>query len=136
MKSAKVLFVLAFFIVAIVFALFEYGVFPVHLIPDTPENRYVVDVACIVTCIGGFFLLLTMLRIPVIRSVIRQPDGVMAERMLARYSALRIIIWALLILFNAVMYYEAPMTRNPTYCVLILFVAGVFCWPRMISGND
>ena len=41
MKSVKVMYVAAFFAVAAVFALFEYGVLPPALIPDTPENRYV-----------------------------------------------------------------------------------------------
>ena len=136
MKSAKVLFIVAFLAVAMVFALFEYGVLPVALIPDTPENRYAVDVACILTGVGGFFILLTMLKIPVVRAAIHQPDGVMAEKAKAHYCNLRMLLWMVLILFNAVMYYEAPMTRNPTYCVLMLFVAGVFCWPKTADEEE
>ena len=136
MKSAKVLFIVAFLAVAMVFALFEYGVLPVALIPDTPENRYAVDVACILTGVGGFFILLTMLKIPVVRAAIHQADGVMAEKAKARYCNLRMLLWMVLILFNAVMYYEAPMTRNPTYCVLMLFVAGVFCWPKTADEEE
>ena len=136
MKSAKVLFIVAFLAVAMVFALFEYGVLPVALIPDTPENRYAVDVACILTGVGGFFILLTMLKIPVVRAAIHQPDGVMAAKAKARYCNLRMLLWMVLILFNAVMYYEAPMTRNPTYCVLMLFVAGVFCWPKTADEEE
>ena len=136
MKSAKVLFIVAFLAVAMGFALFEYGVLPVALIPDTPENRYAVDVACILTGVGGFFILLTMLKIPVVRAAIHQPDGVMAAKAKARYCNLRMLLWMVLILFNAVMYYEAPMTRNPTYCVLMLFVAGVFCWPKTADEEE
>ena len=136
MKSAKVLFIVAFLAVAMVFALFEYGVLPVALVPDTPENRYAVDVACIFTGVGGFFILLTILKIPAVRAAIHQPDGVMAEKAKARYCNLRMLLWMVLILFNAVMYYEAPMTRNPTYCVLMLFVAGVFCWPKTADEEE
>ena len=136
MKSAKVLFIVAFLAVAMVFALFEYGVLPVALIPDTPENRYAVDVACILTGVEGFFILLTMLKIPVVRAAIHQPDGVMAEKAKARYCNLRMLLWMVLILFNAVMYYEAPMTRNPTYCVLMLFVVVVFCWPKTAGEEE
>ena len=136
MKSAKVLFIVAFLAVAMVFALFEYGVLPVALIPDTPENRYAVDVACILTGVGGFFLLLTILKIPVVRAAIHPPDGLMAEKAQPPYCNLRMLLWMVLILFNAVMYYEAPMTRNPTYCVLMLFVAGVFCWPKTADEEE
>ena len=136
MKSAKVLFIVAFLAVAMVYALFEYGDLRVALIPNTPENSYAVDVACILTGVGGFFILLTMLKIPVVRAAIHQPDGVMAEKAKARYCNLRMLLWMVLILFNAVMYYEAPMTRNPTYCVLMLFVAGVFCWPKTADEEE
>ena len=60
----------------------------------------------------------------------------MAEKARARYCSFRILLWMVLMLFNAVMYYEAPMTRNPTYCVLMLFVAGVFCWPKAADEED
>ena len=136
MKSAKVLFIVDFLAVAMGVALFDYGVLPVALIHDTPEKRYAVDVACILTGVGGFFILLTMLKIPVVRAAIHQPDGVMAEKAKARYCNLRMLLWMVLILFNAVMYYEAPMTRNPTYCVLMLFVAGVFCWPKTADEEE
>lgn len=129
MKSVKAFYVLAFFLVAALFALFEYGILPTYLIEDSPENRYAVDVACIFTGVGGFFLLLTLMKLPVVRDAIRQSDGVMAEKALVRYSRLRLWLWLALMAFNVTLYYEAPMTRNPTYCVLILFVAGVFCWP-------
>lgn len=129
MKTVKVLYVAAFFAVAAVFALFEYGVIPQALIPNTPSNRYAVDMVCVLTGFGGCCFLLSLLRFPFVRRELEQADAREAEKRRAWWMQVRILVWLALMLVNVALYYEAPMTRNPTYCVLVLFIGGVCCWP-------
>lgn len=135
MKSVKVMYVAAFFAVAAVFALFEYGVLPPALIPDTPENRYVVDVVGALTGFGGVVLIFSFMKLPFVRRAVEQEDAARALKARARYARLRIAAWLVLMIINVVLYYEAPMTSNPTYQVLVLFIAGVFCWPAEERGG-
>ncbi|MGN0061234.1 MAG: hypothetical protein ACI382_02590 [Alloprevotella sp.] len=135
MKTAKVMYVAAFFAIAAVFALFEYGVIPQALIPDTPSNRYAIDMTCVLTGFGGFIFLLSLLRFPFVRRELEQADAQEAERRRAWWMQMRIVLWGALMLVNVVLYYEAPMTQNPTYCVLVLFIAGVCCWPVQQRKN-
>lgn len=136
MKNSKLLFVCAFTLVAIAFALFEYDVLPTHIIGDEAPTNYVINLLAIGTGIGGCFALLYWFRIPMVRKRLAVFDiddawTDEAERAYARHWKARLIIWTILTILNVVLYYEAPYARNPIYCVIILCIAGIFCWPSM-----
>lgn len=133
MKNSKLLFVGAFTLVAIAFALFEYDVLPTHTIGNEPSTNYAINLLAIVTGIGGCFALLYWFRLPFIRKSLETYDvetwTADAEHAYARQYNARLIIWTLLTLLNVVLYYEASYAKNPIYCVIILCIAGIFCWP-------
>lgn len=136
MKNSKLLFVAAFTLVAIVFALFEYDVLPNHAIGNDPATNYVINLAAIATGIGGCFVLLYWFRLPIVRKNLEAygteaPWTEEAEQAYARHCNARLIIWTIITLFNVVLYYEASYAKNPIYCVIILCIAGIFCWPAM-----
>lgn len=136
MKNTQLLFVAAFSLVAIAFALFEYEVLPTHTIGDDPATNYAINLLAIATGIGGCFALLYWFRIPAVRKSLavygtEGPWSTEAEEAYARHGKMRLIIWTLLTLLNVVLYYEASYAKNPIYCVIILCIAGIFCWPAM-----
>ena len=67
--------------------------------------------------------------------VVENAYSVADPQHLQRDLQMRIVLWGALMLVNVVLYYEAPMTQNPTYCVLVLFIAGVCCWPVQQRKN-
>lgn len=133
MKNSKALYVAAFSLVAIVFALFEYEILPNHLIPGSPEDpftaqlTYIIDLISILMAIGGCFVLLYWFRLGFVRKSLEDA----AESAIAKHHNIRLIIWLVLMLITIVLYYEASFANNPKYSIFILFVAGVFCWPSM-----
>lgn len=140
MKNSQLLFVGAFTLVAIAFALFEYEVIATHLIGDDPAMNYVINLLSIATGIGGCFALLYWFRIPIVRKHLEAygtegPWTAEAEQAYARHCKARLVIWTLLTLLNVVLYYEASYAKNPVYCVIILCIAGIFCWPAMPAAT-
>lgn len=129
MKQSKLIFLAVFLIVAIAFALFEFGVLPLAAIVNTPEMAYVINLASIVTAVGGCFILLYWFRFPMLRHKIEHSDERYADAVYGKASSARLWTWMTLMLINIVLYYEAPFADNPKYGILILFVAGIFCWP-------
>lgn len=130
MKSAKFLYIAVFCLTALTFGLFEAEVLPLALIPDAPDTTYGIDLASMLTAIGGCFLLLACFRIPFLRKLVEQEDAAEADRCHALINKARLVTWCALILINIILYYEAPFANNPKYSILILFVAGIFCWPQ------
>lgn len=134
MKNSQLLFVGAFTLVAITFALFEYELIPTHTIGDDPATNYTINLLAIATGIGGCFALLYWFRIPSVRKSVehyasQEPWTAEADHAYARHCNARLIIWTILTLLNVVLYYEASYAKNPIYCVIILCIAGIFCWP-------
>lgn len=133
MKNSKALYVLVFTIVAIVFALFHFEVIPSHLIPGAPDDpataqlTYIIDLVSIIVAIGGCFVLLYWFRLALVQKLMGEAD----ESTIARHHNARLIIWLVLMLVVIALYYEASFANNPKYSILILFIAGVFCWPSM-----
>lgn len=133
MKNSKALYVAAFTMVAVVFALFQFEVLPCHLIPGAPDDpatarlTYIIDLVSIITAIGGCFVLLYWFRLGPIQKLLGEAD----ESTIARHHNIRLLIWLVLMLVLIVLYYEASFANNPKYGIFILFIAGVFCWPSM-----
>lgn len=134
MKHSKVLFVIVFAIVAVVFALFEYGALPTALIPNSPKTTYAIDLAAMASSFCGCFALLYWFRIgPVRRHLLSAKSDAEASDICARHCNVRLYIWLILTLANIVLYYLAPQANNPKYCIIILCIAGIFCWPSQPS---
>lgn len=133
MKNSKALYVVVFSIVAIVFALFQFEIIPSHLIPGSPDDpataglTYAIDLASIIMAIGGCFVLLYWFRLSFVRRMLDNAG----EAAVAKHHNIRLCIWLVLMLITIVLYYEASFANNPKYCIFILFIAGVFCWPSM-----
>lgn len=132
MKHSKVLFVIVFAIVAVVFALFEYGAMPSALIAPAPSTIYVIDLAAMATSLGGCFALLYWFRFgPLRRRILAMKDPADVEDLCAHHCNMRLFLWLMLMLSNVILYYLAPQANNPKYCIIILCIAGIFCWPAV-----
>lgn len=128
MNNAKIIYFFALVIAAGVAGMFLENVLPIALLPDSPENRYLVDLVSIITAVGGFFLLLYTFRFSRIREAVEQ-GGV---DVVAKVCISRIVVWLVLILLNIVLYFEAiGFATNPKYGVIFLAIAFVFCWPAI-----
>lgn len=112
---------------ALVSLLFENDILPRAIVANTPAITYALNLLCIVTASGGTFLLLYWWRIPAIAA--RRTSQ--ARRM----HIIRILLCAFLILVNILVYYLAPYTHNALNCILILLIAGIFCWPNLPLQN-
>lgn len=142
MKTTKLLYIAAFLLIALVFAVFEYetDLFGSELIPlaqisSSPENNYIINLISVITTFGGCFLLLYFFRIRPIKAGINHPDNRKAYHKYTNYCNFRIVLWFLLMLTNVIFYYEAPGASNSKYCILVLFIAGLFCWPNMSKSD-
>lgn len=131
MQHSKTLYVIVFIVIAAIFSLLEFELLPTHLIPSSSEITYVVDLTSIITSVGGCFVLLYAFRFNPIRSRLESLEGSGLERFAAKVCNVRLVAWFLLMLFNVVLYYETNNVTNPKYGIIILFIAGVFCWPAL-----
>lgn len=125
MKPQQKLFFVVFAIVIVLFALFEYAILPTDLIPNTPAGTYAIDLVSIVTAVGGCFALLYCFRFGAVKGFVERGG----QQALAKVHTLRLVAWLVLMCVNVVFYYEARFATNAQYGILILLVAGVFCWP-------
>lgn len=142
MKTTKLLYIAAFLLIAFVFALFEYQtcifgseLIPVAQIESSPENNYLINLISVITAFGGCFLLLYFFKIRPIKAGLEHPDNRKAYHNYVSYCNFRIVLWVLLMLVNVIFYYEAPGASNPKYCILVLFIAGLFCWPNKSKSD-
>lgn len=131
MKRSKTLFAIALGLFALIFALFEFGVLPTQLIPPSNETTYIVDLVSIITAFGGTFLLLYAFRLNSIRTHYEALEGAEAEAYAAKICNARIIAWFVFMLINTALYHETCNVTNPKYGVIVLFIAGIFCWPTL-----
>ena len=130
MKNVKVFYISSLALVAGLFALFQYDVLPIGLIPADPENLYAVNLVSSLSAFGGCFLLLYYFRIPSIRSVITDQNEEKAERAYVRFHYLRLAIWLILTVTNVALYFQCLGATNPKYCYLVLCLTGIFLWPE------
>lgn len=136
MQYSKTLYVIVFVIVAALFALFEYELLPTQLIPSSGETTYVVDLASIITSVGGCFALLYAFRFAPIRQRLEKLEDADLESYTAKVCNIRLLVWFVLMLLNIVLYYEASNVTNPKYGIIILFIAGIFCWPAIPAKSQ
>lgn len=133
MKNNRILYFASIAITVIIFYAFEAGAFPIGMIDNTPEVNYGVNLLCISTAIGGCFALLYCFQSSYVQRYINAAESKLAEQRFHRIVRWRIILWLLLMLFNIVMHYEALYASNTKYTTLILFIAGIFCYPPKTS---
>lgn len=132
MNNAKIIYLFALVTAVIVILLFMDNIFPIAMIAASPETKYVVDLASIVTGVGGLFALLYCFRFALVRQGLKKGG----EEFAAKICTVRIIVWLVLMLTNIVLYYEAMgVATNPKYAIIFLAIAYVFCWPTMPTSG-
>lgn len=136
MKRSKTLYAIVLGIFALIFALFEFGVLPTQLIPPSHETTYIVDLLSTITAFGGTFLLLYTFRLKPIRSRYEALEGAEAEAFAEKICNARLIGWLVLMLFNTLLYHETCCVTNPKYGIIVLFIAGIFCWPTLPPKSE
>lgn len=131
---SRLLFLSLTALLGLTFILFETDALPSHLIAPDETLRYALNLLCILLAVGGAWCLMAWWRITPFRRLqndVERADGQPhpdALRTYERCSSLRIILWFLLCLACTVIYYEASFVDNARYAVLILLIAGIFCW--------
>lgn len=132
MNNAKIIYLFALAVVVIVILLFMDEVLPVALIVPSPETKYVIDLASIVTGVGGLFTLLYCFRFVPIRQRVENGN----EEFVVKICTARIIVWLILMLINVVLYFEAMgVATNPKYAIIFLAIAYIFCWPTLPASD-
>lgn len=136
MKLSRTLYAIVLGLFSIIFALFEFGVLPTKLIPPSNETTYAVDLVSIITAFGGTFLLLYAFRLKPIRSRYEALEGAAAEAFAVKVCNARLVVWLVLMLINTVLYHETSNVTNPKYGIIVLVIAGIFCWPTLPPNGE
>lgn len=135
MSSNKLLYFVVITLMTALALLFEYDILPRAVVPDDPATTYTLNLLVITLSLGGCFLLLYWFRLPMVVSRMASA-GEETAGFVSRQHTLRILLWGVLSLIAIGCYYLAPYVHNALYGILILLIAGVFCWPAGTGDND
>lgn len=130
MKTTKIYFWLIPALAGVIALLSETGLLPTDYFPySSADLHYWADLFSFVTAIGGTYLALRLPFFPRIKSRLTGPDEPQALRYYLHITRLRLIIVAIAVWGNAVLYYAASYSPTPKYCLLIALLALFFCHP-------
>lgn len=129
LKTARIIYIETWALLAFVAAAFESGILPAGFISVDVQQAYVLHIMCILLGIGGTFSALTLFRYKVVRKQLKAADPSEADFNLAKWNIVRTLDMGTAILFNLVVYY-GTMGTTPLYCMLIALAGFVFCWPK------
>lgn len=108
----------------------EMEAIPTEYVSDTPEIAYYVSLASIITAIGGTYMALRLLAFQRVKKAINSSSQE-TKRMntYLKWAGIRIIIMAIAVWTNLVLYYATSYSNSTQYCLLIALVATLFCCP-------
>lgn len=129
MLKLKIFFWLIPLVAAVYAVLCESNVIPAAWLTLDADGQYAADVFSFVTAIGGTFF---ALRLPVFAKVKIRLAVASEERAMGVYlrmSLLRLLVVAIGVWGNLVLYYITSFFPTPKYCMLIALLALFFCYP-------
>lgn len=105
------------------------GVVPTEFVGNDARRLYYLELASVVTGLGGIYLALRWFRFGRVLRGVRAEDEAQAWRSYARWTLLRLSFLFVMFWSNALIFSASSYTATPKYSLLILGVAYVFCWP-------
>lgn len=107
----------------------ESEILPVHYLHSSATGDYCLSLLSAVTALGGTYC---CLRLPALKSSRRQTQLALGQGggpYAGRWRLVQLVLLAVALWTNAVLYYATPYSPTPKYCLLIAFLTAVFCWP-------
>lgn len=110
-------------------ALSEAEVLPVHYLRPAGTTDYLVSLLSVATALGGTYLCLRLPALPRSRRQTQRAFELGDGKMAGTWRGVQLALLAVALWTNAVLYYATPYSPTPKYCLLIAFIAAVFCRP-------
>ena len=102
---------------------------PVDYISNESQTLYWVNLYSIISGLGGMFLTLRLFAFNGVRNSVRNENVDLGFAAFCRWTKVRLAILAVALWSNVALYQASSYTTTPKYCMLIILVAFVFCWP-------
>lgn len=104
---------------------------PVEYLPHNPNADYAIGLISIVSAIGGTYLALRLLAFKSFVGKLLDRDEAVAWHLFCQWSYARLVILAVAMWTNVVLYYGSAYYESIKYDLLIVMIAAVFCWPSV-----
>lgn len=120
----------AVWVVAFLWALLsETEILPSDYLPDDPQSDYYFSLLDIVLTLGGTFLALRVMASASVRKKMKAEAEEKARQTYRRCCGLRTALLALALSADLTVYYGLSVNSSAKYCLLIAFLALLFCRP-------
>ena len=134
--SLRVAYVAVWVITGLIALCSEEGFLPVEYLSHDPNTDYVVGVVSFLTAIGGTYLALRHLPIKAFHKKLTSADEAHPWAQYKNCCVSRLAVIALAIIHNVTLYYATSYADSIKYCLLIVMIAAVFCWPSVEEYNS
>ena len=124
-----IVYIIVWAVTAAWILLSETGVVPVEYMGGGSRLDYYLSLLSVVTALGGSYFCLRLFSYGRIKALLEQSDVNGRKRAFAFWSFVRLGVLASALWCNAMLYYGTSYSPTPKYCLLIVAVASVFCWP-------
>ena len=104
-------------------------VLPDDFIGNDPKLLYWVNLFSIITGLGGMYLTLRLFAFQSVRRAVREEEETAGFQAFCKWTKVRLGLLAFVLWSNVILYVASTYTTTPKYCMLIILVAFVFCWP-------
>lgn len=134
--SLRVTYIAVWVITGLIALCSEEGFLPVEYLSHDPNTDYVVGVVSFLTAIGGTYLALRLLAFKAFVRKLTGADDAHAWAVYKKWSFARLAVIAVAMWVNVTLYYATSYTDSIKYCLLIVMIAAVFCWPSVGEYNS
>lgn len=123
---SRLLFAFVWVVACVVALLSELAILPVAYIRQDPAGQYATQMIGIVLALACIYVSLKWYKFSFIQRRLTDDSD---ARQYQRLGLVRVLIIAVPVLYNIVMYY-ATLNGQLSFCFLISMLASVFCWPK------
>lgn len=129
-KKLYIIYIFIWLVTGLIALLSEKEVLPVEYLPHNANTDYFVSLLSIFSSIGGTYFALRLLAFKSFLKKISEADTAeLAWATFCKWSYIRLTIIATAMWINVTLYYATSYYESIKYCLLIVMIAAVFCWP-------
>ncbi len=125
LRFHQLLFALILLFTATYATLSELSVLPSGFLGGNGQWQYVLDVLCVVLCIGGTYTALRLMSF----AKTRRELALHGASAYFKWDALRLAILAISLFTEVFVYYATLQSQTAHYALMISLIAAVFCFP-------
>ena len=115
---------------ALYLLLSELGFLPTDFAPTDGQTTYTLELLSVVLSVGGIWLALRLLSFSMVKSRIGECKGLHPR---LYWYKLRLVAIGVPMWVVSVIYYSTSATSTPAYCLLIIYIAYIFCYPQKVG---